>query len=93
MRLLVTGVDEASVDAAMRILPFRRSARVLFESDVNSAILTSSPRPIHDVTASQFFFKVACGFSALPGHSFQSPTGIGTSRFSSSGRRSKQGAA
>ena len=93
MRLLVTGVDEASVDAAMRILPFRRSARVWFESNVDSAILTSSRSQIHDVTASQFFFKFACGFSALPSHSFLSLTGVGTSRFSCSGRRSKQGAA
>ena len=93
MRLLVTGVDEASVDAAMRILPFRRSARVWSESDVNSAILTSSPSQLHDVAASQLFFKIACGFANLRDHGFLSFGGVGMCRFGSSNSRSKQASA
>ena len=91
VRLLVTGVDEASVDAAIRPLPFRRSMRVWYESDLESAIIKLLPSPMHDVTASQFFLEVASAIHSLPGHGFLSLTAIGASKFNCQGKRSKEG--
>ena len=91
MRLLVTGVDEESVDAAIRTLPFRRSIRVWYEPDVDSAIIKLMPSPMHNITASQFCQAVASAIILLLGHNHLSLTPVGTSRFNCPGKRSKEG--
>ena len=91
VRLLVTGVDEASVDAVIRRLPFRRATRVWYEADLDSAIIKLMPSSMHQVTSSQFCQEVSTEIHILPGHGFLSLTSIGASKFSCPGRRNKEG--
>ena len=91
VRLLVTGVDEEGVEAATRTLPFRRSVRVWYESDVDSAIIKFMPSAMHEITASLFCTAVTSTTAQLPGHNYRSLIPVGATKFSCPGKRSKEG--
>ena len=90
IRLVVTGVNEEAVDAAMRTLPFCPFLRVWFESDtaIIRMIMTSGH---HENTCGQFNNEIVGKILQIPGHNPRSFRAVGATRFHSPGRRSKEG--
>ena len=90
VHLLVKGVNEELVNAAIRSLPFRRSLRVWFESDA-AIIRMIMPSPAHEITSREFSAAIRNHVAQIPGHTYQSVCGVGATRFRCPGARSKEG--
>ena len=92
VHLLVTGVNEEAVDAAMRSLPFRPFIRVWFESDAHAArIRMIMPSAEHEIACQAVASEITEHVRQIPGHNYRSLTAVGATRFSCPGRRSKEG--
>ena len=90
VHLLVTGVNEEVVDAAIRTLSFRPFLRVWSESEA-AIIRMIMPGPHHEITSRQFCFAILGHVMQIPGHTYGSVIGVGATRFRCPGRRSKEG--
>ncbi|KAL7275441.1 hypothetical protein RUND412_001613 [Rhizina undulata] len=90
VQVLVTGVTEERVDAAIRSLP-HRLMRVWYEQDANAAIIRFMPSPIHNTTTPEFYHYIINRVQQILGHDFFSMCLVGTSRFHVPGKGNKEG--
>jgi hypothetical protein len=91
VRLLVRGVSNDAVDRALKNLQFRVLVRTWYEVDVESAIIKLMPSSRHDITSRAFYTAIQNRVMIMPGHDSFSLVGLGSTRFSSPGGRSKEG--
>ena len=91
MRLLVRGASGDVVESALKNWRSSVSVRSWHEEDVESTVIKLIPNNMHIITGRMFCANINYRISRMPGHSWLSLFELGSARFDSQGRRSKDG--
>ncbi|KAG0134918.1 hypothetical protein HOY82DRAFT_480722 [Tuber indicum] len=90
----VSGVSEGMldiIDNAFVNHGIRRQVRFIYESPIESLIIKCMPGSTHEIVSRRFMTKLHDKICAIPGHTEYSYDPVGSTRFSVSGKRSKEG--
>ena len=88
-RLVVKNVIDEQLEEATVELPFTKMMRIWRELD--DVIITVMPGLKHEVTSRTLFAEIVSAIARIPGHDNYSVRALGSARFHSPGKRSKEG--
>ena len=88
-RVVVKNVTDEQLEAATVELPFKKMMRSWRELD--DVIITVMPGLKHEVTSRTLFAEIVSAVARIPGHDNYSVRALGSARFHSPGKRSKEG--
>ncbi|KAI5809561.1 hypothetical protein DFH27DRAFT_508298 [Peziza echinospora] len=87
----ITRHDLELLDNALEHLGIRRHARFTYEEELELLIVRFMPSASHEVASTMFMMEIMQRIMSIPGHTMRSVVGMGATRFSVPGVRSKEG--